>query len=119
MDGSEFHEYIRKMYGNVGEGQVDKDTAIRMAGSNWWDIMTDEQVVGFQLFQDRLCMPFGDFQSAVERVLGRPVWTHEFARPDGMRNEFLGQRKAPSFEEILAIIPPEKRLIIVGEKEDK
>ena len=31
------------------------------------------------MFESKLCMPFSIFQEAVEKTLGRPVWTHEFA----------------------------------------
>jgi len=38
-------------------------------------------------------MDFGDFHEAIEKVLGRPVWTHEFARPQILRDEF--EKKIP------------------------
>ena len=58
-------------------------------------------------------MPFGVFHEAIEKVLNRSVWTHEFAFRDQMIKEYLGEKPAPSFEEILALIPADK-LIIVG-----
>lgn len=89
------------------------DQAIKLAESEWWKSVSDEDIVKFQLFEDRLCMPFGDFHGAVEKVLGRPVWTHEFAFPEGLRKEFLKDKPAPTFEEIMNLIPEEKRIVVL------
>jgi hypothetical protein len=40
-----------------------------------------------ELFTDRLFMPFDLFHEGVEELLGRPVWTHEFAAGDLLRKE--------------------------------
>jgi len=71
-------------------------------------------LVGFQLFQDKLCIPFDIFHAAIERVLDRPVWTHEFGlNHDGLVAEYLGKTPKPSFEDIMNLIPEEKRVILV------
>jgi len=57
-------------------------------------------------------MPFEDFHAAIEKALGRSVWTHEFAFADSLMAEFLGERPAPSMQDILDLIPPEKRILI-------
>ena len=57
-------------------------------------------------------MPFSVFHEAVEKVLDRPVWTHEFALPERLRAEMLGERSAPTFKEILDLIPAEKKIVI-------
>ena len=41
--------------------QLTKEQAIKAAQSEIWKDMTDQQIVQFQLFQSRLCMPFGEF----------------------------------------------------------
>lgn len=69
-----------------------KTEAIKIAESGWWKGKTVKEIVDFQLYENRLCMPFGDFHEAVEKVLGRPVWTHEFADPTGLRAEYEGKR---------------------------
>lgn len=69
-----------------------KDEALKMAQSGWWKEKVARQIVDFQLYEDRLCMPFKNFQAAVEEVLGRPVWTHEFADPKGLQAEYEGKR---------------------------
>jgi len=92
--------------------EITKEQAIELAESGWWKLATPHDIVKFQLFTDRLCMPFGEFQKATEEALGRPVWTHEFVFVEQLRAEFLGDEAAPSFAEIIELIPSEKRIIV-------
>ncbi len=80
--------------------QVTEEEAIKLADSDKWKGWTDEEVVKFQLYQDRLCMDFRRFHEAVENVLDRSVFTHEFANVDKLREEYEGKRGKPSFGEI-------------------
>lgn len=91
-----------------------RDWAIALAESGWWRKKTPREIVAFQLFEDLLCMSFGDYHRAVEIVLGRPVWTHEFAYGDRLRAEFLGRKRRPYMSEILDLIPAEKRIVVVA-----
>ena len=86
--------------------------AVLFYQSGEWKDWTDEEIVKIQLFQDKLCLPFEKFRQSVESVLKRPVWTHEFATPKSLIDEYQRERPAPTFEEILALIPEEKRIII-------
>ncbi len=90
--------------------------AIALAESEFWKDMTLEDRAKFQLFQERLCMPFGVFHEAVEKLLGRGVWTHEFANQKALQQEYLGERKAPSMQEIIEMIPADKRVIVLVDK---
>jgi hypothetical protein len=90
-----------------------EEQAIKLYDSGWWEGLPDVAIVSFQLFEPRLCMPFGDFHQAVEACLKRPVWTHEFAHPTSLKKEFLGDRPAPTFEEIVQLIPKEKRVLFM------
>ena len=93
--------------------QVTKDQAIALYNSGEWKTWTHEQVVRFQLFQKLLCVPFDRFHEAITSVLGRPVFTHEFAlNYEGIVMEFLGEKPTPSLAEIIDLIPEEKRLIL-------
>lgn len=92
--------------------QLTKEQAIAVAESKVYESWNADQIVRFQMFQDRLCMPFDKFHEAVEKVLGRPVFTHEFANLDNMMQEYLGTKPAPTFQEILDLIPAEKRIVI-------
>lgn len=89
-----------------------KDQAIAIAESRVWEGWTFEERVRFQLFEDLLCMPFSVFHEAIEKELGRPVWTHEFAFVEGLRDEWAGKRGKPTMDEIIALIPPEKLIIV-------
>lgn len=94
-----------------------RENAVALANSEWWKDTPNDAIVSFQLFEDRLCMPFGDFQAAVEKALGRGVWTHEFAKLENLRAEFLGERPKPTMQEIIEQIPAEKRILFVVPEE--
>ena len=65
-----------------------KEEALKKYDSSWWEDASDREVVEFQLYEDRLCMDMGDFQMALERELGRSVWTSELASPRHLKEEF-------------------------------
>lgn len=98
--------------------QLSREEAIAFAQAKTYKTWTPEQIVAFQLNQELLCMDFGDFHEAVEKALGRPVWTHEFAKSELLKLELLKIRKKPNLEEIFSQIPKEKLLfVVVPEKE--
>lgn len=70
-----------------------KEEALAKADTRWWESATNEEIVRFQLYERRLCMPFGRFHEAIEAVLGRPVFTHEFAMWDALQAEYEGRRE--------------------------
>ena len=92
--------------------KISEEQAITLSNSGFWKDMSHEDIAHFQLFVDRLCMPFDIFQESVEKTLGRGVWTHEFAYIQNLRDEILGKKPKPSMEEILNLIPEEKRIVI-------
>lgn len=95
-------------------GEITKEQAIKLHASNWWAGRPLREIAEFQLFTDRLCCPWSVFHEAVEKSLGRPVFTHEFGlNIDGLRKEFLGERQAPTFEEIIALLPKDKAVIVM------
>lgn len=61
--------------------------AVALAKSGWWKRCTPEQAASFQLNEPRLCMDFGDFQLAMDKLLGRATWTHEYADANRLRLE--------------------------------
>lgn len=92
--------------------QLTQEQAIKFAEQELWEPMSIEQRARFQMAQERLCMPFGVFHEAVEKTLGRPVFTHEFGlNRAGIQAELDGTGPAPTMEEIIGMIPAEKRLI--------
>lgn len=92
--------------------QLTSEQAIALYESKEWENWDDEQIVRFQLFQDCLAIPFRRFHEAMTKVLGRSIWTHEFANQKALQEEYLGVKDAPTFEEIIDLIPSEKRIII-------
>jgi len=89
-----------------------KEQAIELAESGFWKTMSHQERAMFQLYEDRLCMPFEVFHEAVEKVLDRSVFTHEFAHQDGLRAELLGDKPKPSLADIINLIPKDKQVII-------
>ena len=90
-----------------------KEQAIELSKSKFWMSQTFEERARFQLFEDLLCMPFEVFHEALEKTLGRPVYTHEFGlNRDGLKAELLGESEPPTMEEIINLVPVEKRFIL-------
>lgn len=92
--------------------QLTREQAFSFGKNHLYEGMTARQKALFQLNQNKLCMPFPIFHEAVEQALGRPVFTHEFAKPMALLNELCGEKPAPTFEEIINMIPVDKRVII-------
>lgn len=91
-----------------------KEQAIALYQSDWWKPLSHTERALFQMFEQRLCMPFDVFHEAIEKALGRPVCTHEFGlNADGLKRELLGEKPPPTMDEILALIPADKRVLIV------
>jgi len=94
-----------------------KEQAIKLAESRFWEDMTNYDIAKFQLFEDKLCMPFEIFHKAIEEVLGRPVFIHEFGlNREGLKKELLGEKESPSLEDIINLIPKNKRVIVIKGK---
>lgn len=93
-----------------GIKQVSEEQAKAIYDSEIWKNWNAEEKAKFQLFQKRLCMPFGEFHSALEKVLDRLIWTHEFAFTlGGIYQEYFGLKEKPTMEEIINLIPEDKK----------
>lgn len=93
--------------------QLTQEQAIAFHDSGAWKQMDAKDRALFQLEQDRLCMPFDEFHRAVEEALGRPVWTHEFGmNRAGLLAELRGKATAPSFADILAMLPADRTVVV-------
>lgn len=93
--------------------QLTKKQAIAFCENKLYEGMTSRQIAEFQMEQDRLCVPFDVFHKAIEETLGRPVYTHEFGlNRDGLRKELHGEKETPTLEEIINLIPNDKRILI-------
>lgn len=92
---------------------IGKEKAIALAESKWWEGKTHREIVEFQMLTKELCMPFPIFHEALEKTIGRPVFTHELGLNfDGIMEELFDGKAPPTFEEIMNLIPEEKRTFI-------
>jgi hypothetical protein len=80
----------------IKKSDLTKDEAISLAESGWWKYMDLAEAADLQLRQDKLCMDFSTFHQGMELLLGRSVWTHEFADSKSLIAELEGKRKAPN-----------------------
>lgn len=65
-----------------------KEEAIKLYESGWYENKTAKELVDFQLYERRLCMPFDRYQQAVETILNRPVLTHEVMEQESLQKEY-------------------------------
>lgn len=91
-----------------------REEAIAFHDSRAWESMTLREIAEFQINEERLCIPFSVFHEAIEKTLGRPVFTHEFGlNLDGLRAELFDGKPAPTLEQIVDMVPEEKRVVLV------
>lgn len=89
------------------------EEAIALSKTEFWKHLTHKEIAAFQMKEEKLCMPFDVFHEAVTKALGRPVWTHELALDrEGIMAELLDGKPAPTFDEIMQLIPADKRIVI-------
>lgn len=92
--------------------QLTREQALAFHDSKVWEQWSSEEIVKLQLFQDLLCVPFEVYHKAITEVLDRDVFTHEFAFPESLIQEYFGTKPKPTLDDVLNLIPEEKRLII-------
>lgn len=88
---------------------IGRDKAIEMYESGWWEGLDSKRIATVGLTIAELCLPFSVLHKEVEAALERPVWTHEFAGAD-LLAELNGEQPAPTFDEIMAMLPPDKTI---------
>lgn len=88
----------------LAEYQFTREEALEFATQRKWEGLTPKERGLLQLRQDRLCMDFSAFHEGISELLGRPVYTHEFARPDELWTEYL-TGETIDFAAVLAKIP--------------
>jgi len=89
------------------------EQAKELYATGWWKDLTPREIVKFQLFEPMLCMPWGEFCTALNNALGRGVMTHELGMNlEGIQKEFLGEAPPPTLEDIINLIPAAKRIVV-------
>lgn len=66
----------------------------------WYEGKTPQEIVEFQLFEDQLCMPLGEFRSAAEAVFGRAIGPGELqADRQALQEEYRAIRAGMTVQE--------------------
>ena len=83
MTTEELREQARVLQVMLEDPGLTQEGAVRLANLKWWELdgLRDRAAL-VQLRQPKLVMLFDLFHRGTEKLLGRSVWTHEFARPD-------------------------------------
>ena len=99
---------------NERQQSIGKEKACALYDSKWWEQKRAREIAEFQMLTSELCCPFDVFHKALEETLGRPVFTHEMGMNyEGLFQELFHGKTAPTFQEIINLIPEEKRIILV------
>jgi RNAse (barnase) inhibitor barstar len=95
------------------QNSLGREQAIALSDTEWWKTKTHREIAEFQMQTSELCCPFDVFHEAIEKTLGRPVFTHELGLNfDGLWDELFDGAQPPTFLEILDLIPEDKRVIV-------
>ena len=93
--------------------QITRNQAITLFESGAWKQWSNDKLVWFQLNQNLLCVDWSHFTDAIESVLGRSVYLHEFGvNRQGLIDEFKGIKSPPSLDDIISMIPVEKIIVV-------
>lgn len=69
------------------------EAAIALVETGWWKLYPAREVALAQLRQERLCMPFSEFQHLLVEVIGGPVFSHELVNPERLVERIESGRK--------------------------
>lgn len=73
-------EYVENIKNLPSENKNIILSAMEKYGDNKWWLSEDVKIIGYyQLNEPILIVDFSKFHEGVEKLLGRSVWTHEFA----------------------------------------
>jgi hypothetical protein len=92
---------------------IGSENAIKMSDSKWWEGMEPRKAAIIAISTAELCCPVSVFWEILSNALGRAVYTHEMVW--GFKNlylEIIGEKDTPTLQEIIELIPEEKRLVI-------
>ncbi len=90
------------------------EEAVAKYNSKWWEGKSAKEIVDFQLYEVRECMPLDIFQQALTEMLGRDVYTHEFADFKALQEEYEGKRQFDGLIPSFRRVAPDKPIIFVN-----
>ena len=65
-----------------------EEVIAKYPNNKWWRLDDPIEIAKYQLFEEILMVDFSTFHEGVEKLLGRPVFTHEFGlNYDGLKEE--------------------------------
>lgn len=72
-------DYVQTLNTSVENKQRCLQAMEKYGENHWWEPGTEQQKLAyFQTMEPILLVAFGTYHEAVEKLLGRGVWTHEF-----------------------------------------
>lgn len=93
---------------------IGRQNAAALYASQWWHARDYRKRARFQAFVKELTMPFDVFIAAVDCTLLRPVRLAELVFDmESLCRELIGEQPPPTFEDIVNLLPADKRPIAV------
>jgi hypothetical protein len=72
----------------------------------------EERLTEFDSWGPILEIPFDMLQQRMQELVGRPIWTHEFASPDFLRKE-IETGELANFGDVLDKLPKNKPVVVL------
>ncbi|MBU0930121.1 MAG: hypothetical protein KJ623_03540 [Nanoarchaeota archaeon] len=85
------NKYIKEKFGaDLPQKNINAlRTAMQKYGDNhWWESKDPVEIARYQVFENILMSDFSKYHEGIEKLVERPVYTHEFAlNVEGLRQE--------------------------------
>ncbi|MFA5173551.1 MAG: hypothetical protein WC438_00030 [Candidatus Pacearchaeota archaeon] len=84
-------KYIRAKFGkDLSQENIDniRNAMLKYGENYWWESKNPVEIAMYQVFEEILMTDFSLFHKGLEKLVGRPVWTHELGlNIEGIREE--------------------------------
>lgn len=83
-------KYIKERFGYLPQKNVDnlKKSMLKYKDNHWWESNDLVKIATYQIFEDTLIVDFDKFHEGLEKLIGRPIYTHELGlNVEGIREE--------------------------------
>ena len=119
MEAKKIFPLMRKMSKEDYEvRKITIEIAKKKYKEKWWDSDNPEEIFLGQIQEDVLIMDFSKFQKATEEALGRSVWTHEFAQPKELLDEYLKLKPNATMNDVIKKLDKYgKQILLIQEDE--
>ena len=97
-----------------------REDAIAFYEREGWKEMTNRELIDFQFSHGLSCMPMDVLLEAAADVFGRSVYNIEFGLNwEGLKQELYEDKEPPTIVDIIEMLPHDKKIIILGPKENE